>query len=786
MQKTYISICFILVFFTFSKAQSLPWHPLFNDSSIVSVTVQIDPDSLDAIFFDPWSDHEYPATVIFQSSTLNDTLSTVGFRLRGNTSRAADKKSFKIAINSFEAGRKYLGLEKINLNGEHNDPSIARSRLSWQLANEFGLPTARTHYAGLTINDVFYGVYIHVEQIDEVFVKSRFSDNSGNLYKCLWPADLTYRGNDPDLYKFQSNGRRTYDLKTNRSIDDYSDIANFISVLNLTSNGNFVSSIQEVLNVNGYLKALAVEVAIGHWDNYWFNKNNYYLYKNPATGKFEYLLFDLDNTHGIWWDGIQPNVDWGNRDIYNWGKPTQRALAERILSFDIFRDRFSYYLKQLVDNHFNAGVQFPRIFAIRDMLAPAAQQDSFRTLDYGFTFQDFLNSYSQSLGGHVTYGLSTWSAARSNSINSQLILNNIAPLISNVKHSPLSPLPEDPVLVRATAEDEDASVNMQLHYRVNNLWQTALEMKDDGLSGDGEANDGVYAATLPTFSSPVNLAYYVSARDSEDALSRDPFNAPQSVYSIPQRSQQPKLFINEFMASNSTTIADPFGEFDDWVEIYNGDTVSVSLNDFYLSDNFNLPSKWQLPNQLLAPGDFLLIWADDDPTQGAVHAPFKLDRDGEQIGIFAADSSVVDTITFGFQETDISLGRPQDGAVGFVPISSPTPGASNGSPTGIGDTDNNPDGFQLSQSYPNPFNGSVTIPFSLAKQSEVELAIYSTLGQRIRTITSGSLPAGVHRYQWDARSDDGLTVSSGVYFVSLKLTADASAKPLLHKILLVK
>ncbi|MEL6823906.1 MAG: CotH kinase family protein, partial [Calditrichota bacterium] len=191
MQKTYISLLFLFIFSSLSIAQTLPWHPLFNDSSIVSVKVQIDPDSLSAIFNDPWSDHEYPATVIFQSSALNDTLTNVGFRLRGNTSRAADKKSFKIAINSFEAGRKYLGLEKINLNGEHNDPSIARSRLSWQLANEFGLPVARTHYADLTINDNYYGVYIHVEQIDEVFIKSRFPNNNGNLYKCLWPADLT-------------------------------------------------------------------------------------------------------------------------------------------------------------------------------------------------------------------------------------------------------------------------------------------------------------------------------------------------------------------------------------------------------------------------------------------------------------------------------------------------------------------------------------------------------------------------------------------------------------------
>ena len=52
----------------------------------------------------------------------SDTVLNVGFRLRGNTSRTAGKKSFKVSINSFVAGRKWNQLEKLNLNGEHNDP----------------------------------------------------------------------------------------------------------------------------------------------------------------------------------------------------------------------------------------------------------------------------------------------------------------------------------------------------------------------------------------------------------------------------------------------------------------------------------------------------------------------------------------------------------------------------------------------------------------------------------------------------------------------------------------
>ena len=77
------------------------------------------------------------------------------------------------------------------------------------------------------INDRYYGLYINTEHVDEEFVESRFGNNMGNLYKCLYPADLNYLGSNPEDYK--NNG---YTLKTNTEQDDFTDLINFISVLN--------------------------------------------------------------------------------------------------------------------------------------------------------------------------------------------------------------------------------------------------------------------------------------------------------------------------------------------------------------------------------------------------------------------------------------------------------------------------------------------------------------------------------------------------------------------------
>jgi len=281
---------FTLILFTnlFAQPDVPSNYPVYIDSVVANVNIIIDPDSL-ALIFHPdsaESDHEYPATFVFDNGIVHDTVHNVGFRLRGNTSRYSQKKSFKVSFNSFVSGRKYYGLEKLNINGEHNDPSIVRSKLSWDIFRKVGVQASRSNHVMLHINNVYYGLYINVEHIDENFVKSRFGNNDGNLYKCLWPADLQYLGNDPNLYKLTSGNRRVYELKTNKDEDNYTDFANLISTLYITRDSLFISAIERNFNVNGFLKSLTIDVLTGSWDNYWFWKNNFYLYHNTQSGKF--------------------------------------------------------------------------------------------------------------------------------------------------------------------------------------------------------------------------------------------------------------------------------------------------------------------------------------------------------------------------------------------------------------------------------------------------------------------------------------------------------------------
>ena len=81
-----------------------------------------------------------------------------------------------------------------------------------------------------------------------------------------------------------------------------------------------------------------------------------------------------------------------------------------------------------------------------------------------------------------------------------------------------------------------------------------------------------------------------------------------------------ELFINEIMSSNVSTLADKDGEYSDWLEIYNADTIAIDLTNYGLSDNNSSPFKWTFPPVIIKPDSFLLVFASDKESQiPAVH-----------------------------------------------------------------------------------------------------------------------------------------------------------------------
>ena len=143
------------------------------------------------------------------------------------------------------------------------------------------------------------------------------------------------------------------------------------------------------------------------------------------------------------------------------------------------------------------------------------------------------------------------------------------------------------------------------------------------------------------------------------------------------------LAINELMASNSSSIQDPQGQYDDWIEIHNFGSEAIDIGGMYLTDNLSLPKKWRIPANnpaatTIPAGGYLLIWADNDTTDAGLHANFKLSAAGEEIGLFDSDgATMIDSIVFAEQATDISFGRFPDADDSRRFFGFPSPGAEN-------------------------------------------------------------------------------------------------------------
>ena len=233
------------------------------------------------------------------------------------------------------------------------------------------------------------------------------------------------------------------------------------------------------------------------------------------------------------------------------------------------------------------------------------------------------------------------------------------------------------------------------------------------------------------------------------------------------------IYINEYLASNDACCTDENGEYDDFIEIYNGGSASVDIGGMYITDDLSKTTEWQIPitapdSTTIDPGGFLVLWADKESEQGILHVEIKLSGDGEQIGLYASDgSTVVDTLTFDAQTADVSQGRNPDGSETWATLTTPTPGTTNGS-VSVNEQINLPSTIALEQNYPNPFNPSTTISYDLPKRSQVTLGIYDLLGKQIKTLVNQSQDAGNKIAIWDGTDDLGKQVSAGVYLYQIQ------------------
>jgi len=340
---------------------------------------------------------------------------------------------------------------------------------------------------------------------------------------------------------------------------------------------------------------------------------------------------------------------------------------------------------------------------------------------------------------------------------------NTRPSISEVAPSVTNPELNTSIFITAKVLNTNTN-SVYLGYR--NAFAdkfTKTLMYDDGAHGDGAAGDNVYGASVLMSNS--FLQYYIYAENDNVGMF-SPVRAEHEFYTVNTiiTTVNPgDLVVNELMAQNTGTAADPAGDFADWIELYNNTANVLSLDNLYLSDTYSNLLKWQFPaGTTVDPNGYLIVWADEDLEQEGLHADFKLSASGENVILSYSDGTKIEEVAFGAQMADMGYARVPNGTGAFV-IQSPTFNMNNDSLLGIDEEGINE--VSLFKNYPNPFAQRTTITYQLAETLDVQMKVYDLFGRELITLVDGYRQAGVYKVEFNAREDISPV---GIYICRIK------------------
>ena len=212
------------------------------------------------------------------------------------------------------------------------------------------------------------------------------------------------------------------------------------------------------------------------------------------------------------------------------------------------------------------------------------------------------------------------------------------------------------------------------------------------------------------FNTDTNLIDYVHfynmQADQSIARTHDgngPFKILSPTFDSSNGNHSSGLVINEWMPFNESVEEDEYGEYNDWIELYNNSNQSINLEGYFLSNKANEATKYQFPNISIGSHEYLVLWADEDTLQGDLHLPFKLDSERDDIVLARPDTSTIDYFFHHHVDSNLTQARIPNGT-GNIEVGMSTIGSVNEAFISIRDT-NTPE-FSI---YPNPCNDFFTI-----------------------------------------------------------------------------
>jgi hypothetical protein len=363
-------------------------------------------------------DEEYmPVRLTFDSTLILDS---VGIRYKGHSSyelsRNTPKKPLELKFDEYRDDQRLRGLKKLNVQNCVSDPSFMRETIAYGIARRY-MPAPRTAYADVYANGDLLGFYVLVEQIDKVFLSRYFANNGGNLYKAGDDgATLGYEGTDPAAYQDE------LELKTNEEENDWSGLIAFLDRFNNTPAGTFVDTVGACFNFDRALRLLAFNMVLSNFDSYTGSGRNFYLYDDPTSGQFHFLVWDLNESFGVYPNGW--NVI--TQDVLNVSNLADRPLNRRLLENDSLRGVYVNDLRDMIAG----AAAYDSVAAKTELLLPLLADHVRADRNKLYSYQSFVNDVEQDVYvdiGRRIPGIKSFSLARNTNLALQLSNDRVFP-----------------------------------------------------------------------------------------------------------------------------------------------------------------------------------------------------------------------------------------------------------------------------------------------------------------------------------------------------------------------
>ncbi|GGG59131.1 CotH kinase family protein [Bizionia arctica] len=684
-------------------------------------------------------DNNYTEAV---SVTINGTtFNQVGVKYKGNSSYNANqtKNPFHIELDTY-VDQNYGGYTDIKLSNVIFDPSFVREAVAYNIVRNY-MDAPQANYANIYVNGTLIGLYTNVESISKKFVNNHFGSNENAFFSCSPPdgagpqstnlPNLSYLGTSSSSYD------DAYEIKSDDDDDPTVAEAHWDDLITLTNTlNNNVTDIETVLDVDRAIWMLAFDNVMVNLDSYIGQfKQNYYLYKDDSD-RFNAVVWDLNMSFGTFsqtgessggpggpggpGSGLNSTTEKAQLDHLLHDTSSDFPLVSELLAIPRYKKMYLAHYKTILTEQITNSNYLTLANDYQSIIDASVQADVNKFYTYA-QFNSNINS-DVNLGTNTASGLTLLMNARGTYLSALSDFTVTQPTISDIMEDNSNPEIGSVINITSNVVNTNSDA-VFLGYRTNqNAPFTKTLMYDDGAHNDGNANDGVYGLDL-TISEEYTQYYIYAENNNIGAFS--PARAEHEFYTINATYQTltiGDLVINEIMASNETTVTDQDGEYDDWLELYNNSSETLSLDNLYLSDDPTDLLAWQFPSGItIAPNSYLIVWCDKDDDQDGLHADIKFSAGGESAILSYADGTIIEDITFGEQEDDMGYARIPNGTGSFV-IQAPTFGANNETLS--------VENYSLLDTlkvFPNPTNNLLTIQNT--SDSIESITVYNMQGQ---------------------------------------------------------